>query len=51
METAGVPIVLPDGKLLYIGSDSAGRELEIVAVPDGDDLIVIHVMPTAWRRK
>ncbi len=49
LENAGTPTVLDDGKLCYVGPDSQGRELEIVAVPDGEDLIVIHVMPAAWR--
>lgn len=36
----------------YIGTDERGRELEIVAVDtDHDAVLVIHVMPTALRRK
>ncbi|MGJ3507766.1 hypothetical protein [Enemella sp. A6] len=37
---------------LYIGADERGRELEIIAVELADgDLLVVHVMPTAHRRK
>jgi hypothetical protein len=33
------------------GDDERGRELEIVAVEKADALLVIHVMPTHYRRK
>ncbi len=34
----------------WIGNDDRGLELEIVAVVLADELLVIHVMPTALRR-
>lgn len=54
MASAGVPVPLTDGKLLYVGTDSRGIELEVVAV--GDDkhpggLAVIHAMPTHYRQE
>lgn len=39
-------------KLLYIGADSRGVELEIGAVPDDKrpgGVAVIHAMPTQYR--
>ena len=52
MTKAGTPAVMSDGKLLFVADDERGRELEVVAVPLEDgDLLVIHVMPTALRRK
>lgn len=40
-----------DTKLLkWIGMDDRGLILEIVAVPLGDQLLVIHVMPFQFRR-
>ena len=39
-------------QLHYIGIDSRGLELEIIAVPDDhhpDGLAVIHAMPTSFR--
>ena len=36
--------------LTWIGDDERGRELEIVAVERPDCLLVIHVMPTHYRR-
>jgi hypothetical protein len=34
----------------YVGPDDRGLELEVIAVElDGDDLLVIHAMPTALR--
>lgn len=53
MQAAGVPEVDGDW-LLYIGRGDRGVELEIIAVPDDQDradLTVIHVMPTAFRRR
>lgn len=52
METAGVPQVIEGGDLLWIGLDERGRELEVIAVPeDANTVVVKHVMPTALRRK
>lgn len=35
----------------WIGTDRRGVELEIAAVARPDCLLVLHVMPTALRRK
>lgn len=40
-----------DAALVWIGSDETGRELEIVGVEVGGYLLIIHVFPTALRRK
>jgi hypothetical protein len=53
MADAGVPEVLPNGNLLWIGADDRGVELEVIAFIDADDLdtvVVKHVMPYAFRR-
>lgn len=34
----------------YLGPDTRGVELEVIAVVVPDGLLVIHVMPTALRR-
>ncbi len=34
----------------WIGDDDRGRELEIVAVERPDCILVIHVMPTHYRK-
>ncbi len=39
-----------DTTLSWIGPDERGRELEIVAVEKADCLLVIHVMPTLYRK-
>lgn len=39
-----------DARLLWIGPDDRGVELEIVALDLPDEWLVIHVMPTALRR-
>lgn len=49
------PIVVPaseklDARLLWVGLDDRGIELEIVALNGGEVVIVIHVMPTSLRR-
>ena len=48
------PIVAPspegeDERRLWVGVDERGRELESVAIVLGDDVLVIHVMPTHYR--
>jgi hypothetical protein len=38
--------------LWYEGDDGEGLELEVITVPlSGGDELVIHVMPTSYRRK
>ena len=37
--------------LAWVGDDERGRELEIVAVERPDCRLVIHVMPTHYRRR
>jgi hypothetical protein len=40
-----------DARIEWIGPDDRGLELEIIAVEPADLWLVIHVMPTALRRK
>ena len=37
-------------KMIWVGRDDRGMELEIVAVAAKDYLLVIHVMPTIFRK-
>ncbi len=39
-----------DGRLVLVGVDDRGVELEIIAVQLPGFLFVIHVMPTQFRR-
>jgi len=39
-----------DARLVWIGPDDRGVELEIVALDLPDAIVIIHVMPTALRR-
>lgn len=39
-----------DARLVWIGNDDRGVELEIVALDLDEAVIVIHVMPTGLRR-
>jgi hypothetical protein len=51
MASSGPPQLLGD-RLLYIGVDDRGVELEVIGVADDKervDLVVIHAMPTRWR--
>ena len=53
MANAGEPTVIGD-QLHYLGTDSRGVEVEVVAVPDDRNpggLAVIHAMPVNFRRK
>lgn len=40
-----------DPQRVWVGVDDRGLELEIVAIILADELLVIHVMATALRRK
>lgn len=40
-----------DARLVWIGPDDRGVELEIVALDLHDAVVVIHVMPTSLRRR
>lgn len=40
-----------DARLVWIGDDDRGVELEIVALDLDDAIVVVHVMPTALRRR
>lgn len=56
MEQAGEPLVIPateglDQRLLFIGDDDRGVTLEVIAIQLPDYLLVIHVMPYAFRRR
>jgi len=39
-----------DERLLWVGEDDRGVELEVLAIRLPDLLLVIHVMPTHYRR-
>jgi hypothetical protein len=50
------PTVVPatagyDERLVWIGVDDRGIELEVVALVLADAVVVIHVMPTALRSR
>ena len=38
-------------KIIWINKDDRGIELEIVALTEDDYLLVIHVMPTIFRKE
>ena len=50
------PIALPadndhDERLVWVGEDDRGVELEVVAIQLPDLVLVIHVMPTHFRKR
>ena len=56
MADAGEPAVIPgtgdlDDRLLFIGRDERGVELEVIAIERPDHLLVIHVMPYSYRSR
>jgi hypothetical protein len=56
MEDAGEPDLIPGGdglddRLLFIGHDERGVQLEVIAIAQPDHLLVIHVMPYAYRTR
>lgn len=38
-------------RILWVGADSRGIELEVIGVVLPNLLLVIHCMPTAYRRR
>lgn len=55
MADAGEPRRLPavgdlDARLVWIGRDERGVELEVIGVETVDYLLIIHVMPYSYRR-
>ena len=38
-------------RLMWVGSDDRGLELEVIAIELGETLLVIHVMPMSFRRR
>ncbi len=38
-------------RLLWIGPDDRGLDLEVVAIVEPEYLLVIHVMPHQFRRR
>ena len=54
--TSVEPVILPadedhDERLVWVGEDERGVELEVVAIQLPDLVLVIHVMPTHFRRR
>lgn len=52
LRNAGMPVAVIGDRLYFVGIDSRGVELEMIAVPwhkDDDHLLVIHAMPSMWR--
>ena len=55
MHEAGEPTKIPasagcsDDRLVFVGRDDRGVELEVIAVAMPDYLLVLHVMPTLYR--
>ena len=40
-----------DHRLFWVGIDDRGLELEIAGVEFEDEILIIHVMPTNFRRR
>ncbi len=38
-------------RLLWVGPDDRGLDLEVIAIVEPDYLLVIHVMPHQFRRR
>lgn len=54
---AGNPAIVPardgqsDDRLVFVGVDDRGVELEVIAIQLPEYLFIIHVMPYNYRRK
>ncbi len=49
--SATLSIAGSDPKVVYLGNDDKGMEIEIIAVVLPGLLLVIHAMPTHYRRR
>jgi len=50
------PVTVPDEndlrkRLLWIGPDDRGLDLEVIAIVEPDYMLVIHVMPHQFRER
>lgn len=51
VEPTRVPATeVADARLVWVGPDDRGIELEIVALDLDEVIVVLHVMPTSLRR-
>ena len=50
-ETDAIGTETTDPKIRFVGRDERGEEIEIVAVVLPGLLLIIHAMPTRYRRK
>ncbi|MBB6472733.1 hypothetical protein [Sphaerisporangium rubeum] len=53
---SGPPVIVPAGdpgledRWVWIGEDDRGIELEVIGILTEKSLVILHVMPTAFRR-
>ncbi|MFM8351920.1 MAG: hypothetical protein ACKN9D_12760 [Actinomycetales bacterium] len=50
-EAEAVGTATTDPKIRFVGRDARGEEIEMVAVVLPGLLLIIHAMPTRYRRK
>lgn len=54
LRNAGLPLLTDRGRAYFIGTDTRGREFEIILVSDDDDddlWIALHALQTRYRKK
>lgn len=51
--TVGYPITTTRGQpgVLWVGADQEGNVLDVIAALEGEQLIVVHVMPHRWKEE
>lgn len=42
--------IIGESRLLWVGLDDRGLDIEIIGILNGDELLVIHVMPLFRKR-
>jgi hypothetical protein len=54
LRNAGLPLLADRDRAYFIGTDTRGRELEIILAPDDEDddlWIAVHALQTRYRKE
>jgi hypothetical protein len=54
LRNAGLPLLIDRDRAYFIGTDTRGREFEIILAPDDEDddlWIAVHALQTRYRKK
>ena len=53
LRNAGLPLLIDSGRAYFVGTDTRGRQFEIILAPDDQDedlWIAVHALQTRYRK-